>query len=314
MASFTPHPAGTGPRMLNPSTSQGRVVFVTGGASPKGFGHTAAVLMARHGARVVVTDLAAFEANGKKVVAEIEAEGGKAAWCPLDVTDEAQWEEAIAFAERTFGPLDVLLNNAGVGAEYSEYMRPHEDGAASIAKHPTADWRRLCSINQDGVYFGIKHGAGSMERNPVPEGKSIVNISSGAGFIGGTGIGYTATKWAVRGMTKHAALFLAHKNIRCNSVHPGAFPTNILDGIFDNPALPADTVEEIRYRWNNAHPMGRMGEPIEVANLILYLASTESSFTTGSEHIIDGALLTTAGFSSNPFPKGSLPQAKANGH
>lgn len=86
------------------------------------------------------------------------------------------------------------MNNAGVGGEYSDYMRASSDPTASISKHPTADWRKICSINQDGVYFGIKYGAASMEKNSVAEGKSIINISSGAGFIGGTGIGYTATK------------------------------------------------------------------------------------------------------------------------
>lgn len=215
---------------------------------------------------------------GKGVVAEIEALGGKAAWHPLDVTVEEQWKTAIAFAEKTYGPLDVLLNNAGIGMEYGDYMRAGNPDA-SISQHPTEQWRRVISINQDGVYFGIKYGAGSMEKNPVVEGKSIINISSMAGFVGQTGFSYTASKWAVRGMTKHAALFLAHKNIRCNSIHPAYMETNILDPLLQNPNLDPEIVAYQRKRLDGAQPLGRMGRAVEVANLILYLASTESSFT-----------------------------------
>ncbi|KAI9003795.1 short-chain dehydrogenase/reductase SDR [Hyaloraphidium curvatum] len=291
--SFVPHAASTGKRMVNPSSGLGRVCLVTGAGSKKGFGRMASVLFARHGARVIVTDLPAFEEGGRKVVSEIEAEGeGKAAWFPLDVTDERQWKEAIAFAERTFGPLDVLVNNAGIAAEFSNHMAA-EAGPASISSYPTADWRRMVAVNMDGVFFGIREGAGSMERNPAPEPKSIINVSSGAAFIGLTGFGYTATKWAVRGMTKHAALFLAHKGIRCTSIHPGMVPTDIIEAPLES--------DEFRQKWIAAHPVGRLGDPIEVANLMLYLASTESSFTTGSEHIVDGGFFTTAGFLPNPF-------------
>lgn len=168
-----------------------RVVLVTGGASSRGFGHTSAVLMAKHGARVVITDLPRFEAGGLKVIDEIKSFGGQAAWFPLDVTDEEQYKRAVEFTEKTFGPLDVLLLNAGIADEFSDYMRPHDSTKTGLWSHPTSDWRRMNAVNLDGVYFGAKAGAKSMvQNNKVPEAKSIIIISSGAGMIGSTGFGY----------------------------------------------------------------------------------------------------------------------------
>ncbi|KAI9029475.1 short-chain dehydrogenase/reductase SDR [Hyaloraphidium curvatum] len=268
--------AGTGPRMLNASTGQGRVVLISGATSDGGFGSTCGKLLAAHGARIVLTDLPVFDERGKALAAEIEKEGGRAAWFPLDVTKEEQWTKAVEFTELTYGPLDVLLNNAGIGFEYADYMRSLD---ASISQHPTSDWRNMMAINLDGFYFGIKAGAASMEKNPVPEGKSIINFSSVAGLTGMTGMTYTTTKWAVRGLTKHAALFLAPKNIRVNSVHPTYFDTPLLDRALRDPALDPAIQQANLARLEQAQPMNRLGNPIEVANLILYLASTESSFT-----------------------------------
>ncbi|KAI9003038.1 dehydrogenase with different specificity [Hyaloraphidium curvatum] len=257
--------------MLNPSTGLGRVVLITGAGSKRGFGRTSAVLLARHGARVVVTDLPSQAATGREVVEEIRRDGGEAEWFPLDVTSEGGWKDAVAFAERTYGPLDVLVNNAGYAQEHGIY------------KHPTSDWRKQLAINQDGVYFGIREGSASMVRNAAAEGKSIVNVSSAAALQGaGSGFGYNAAKWAVRGMTKHAAAYLAHRNIRCNSIHPGFFPTDIHDYILANPSLPRSSVDKFLGRAAEGSPMGRWGEPEEIAQAVLFLASVESSYMWGA--------------------------------
>lgn len=201
-------------RMINASTGLGRVVLVTGGASAVGFGHQSAVLMAKHGARVVVTDLAKFEAGGLKVVEEIKAFGGEAAWCPLDVTSEDDYKRAVEFTEKTFGPLDVLLLNAGIGAEFNAYMGPHDSTKTGIWSHPIEDWRRVNGVNLDGVYFGAKAGAKSMvQNNKVPEAKSIIIISSGAGMIGGTGFAYVGREPWITSLHWKPSAELGHRQI-----------------------------------------------------------------------------------------------------
>lgn len=187
---------------------------------------------------------------------------------------------------------------------------------------------------QDGVYFAIKHGARSMLKNPAKEGKSIIVISSTAGYTGQFGLAYTASKFAVRGLTKHAAAYLARHGIRVNSVHvslwrllfiPFRQLTDLLFSYLINPfvgwlqpnfirtSLPAPffnrssapltrpQIASIASALQNASPARRMGTPEEVAFLVVYLASDESSFTTGTEHVLDGGFLTVAGYSENPF-------------
>lgn len=195
----------------------------------------------------------------------------------------------------------VWLLIAGIGGEYQHYMVPHDTSKDGIWKHPTADYRKILSVNQDSVYFGIREGAGSMLKNKVAEGKSIINISSDAAFGGNTGFAYvcsrfprllrsqthfsllpitqTASKWAVRGMSKHAALTLAPFNIRCSSIHPGIISTDIMNDAMGSRS--EKEVNRIQDRWNKFHPMGRTGKAEEIAHLVVYLASPESSFTSG---------------------------------
>ncbi|KAI9028046.1 oxidoreductase [Hyaloraphidium curvatum] len=296
---MTPPPS-RGRRLLNHSNGAGRVCFITGASSPLGMGHASAVLLAREGARVVVSDLPKLEEQGRKVVEEIEKEGGKAIWVPLDVAEESQWPGAIAAAEQAFGPLDVMVANAGIAMEYESYTVNEGD---SLMDHPTADWRKILAVNQDGVYFAIKYGGKSMLKNPVKEGKSIIVISSTAGFTGQFGFAYTASKFAVRGMTKHAAAYMARHNIRVNSVHPNFIRTSIPAPFFlrGGRKPTREEIQKVVTNLQNGSPQRRWGTPEEVAYLIAYLASDESSFTTGTEHVLDGGFLTVAGYGENPF-------------
>jgi NAD(P)-dependent dehydrogenase (short-subunit alcohol dehydrogenase family) len=241
----------------------GKVALISGGA--RGMGAAEARLFAREGAQVVVGDI--LEAEGKAVEADIAAKGGQAAFVRLDVTREADWHEAVALAERRFGKLDVLVNNAGIGA------------VGRIEDTTLDAWERVMSVNATGVFLGTKAVIAAMRR---AGGGSIVNISSQLGLVGmdDSSPQYTASKGAVRLLTKTTALQYARDGIRANSVHPGPIVTPMTERRRADP----ETYRRMLLRI----PLGRYGEPEEVAYAVLYLASDESAFVTGSELVIDG--------------------------
>jgi NAD(P)-dependent dehydrogenase (short-subunit alcohol dehydrogenase family) len=241
----------------------GKVALISGGA--RGIGAATARLFAREGARVVIGDL--LEAEGRRIEAELAAPDGRALYVPLDVTNESDWVRAVATAGTRFGRLDILVNNAGIG------------GGGRLEDTRVEDWNRVMDVNAKGVFLGTKaaipalRGAG---------GGSIVNISSQLGLVGmdDSSPQYQASKGAVRLLTKLTALQYAKERIRANSVHPGPIITPMTEGRRADPAILA--------RMTSRIPLGRYGDAEEVAYGVLYLASDESRFVTGSELVIDG--------------------------
>ena len=227
-------------------------------------GAAEARLFAKEGVRVVIGDIR--EAEGSQVAAEIVGSGGTALFVLLDVSREEDWRHAIETTLAAFGKLDVLVNNAGIGQVVSI-----EDISEEL-------WDRVMAVNARGVFLGTKHAIPAMRK---AGGGSIVNISSIAGLVGGgTSAAYVASKGAVRLFTKAAAIQHAGDGIRVNSVHPGPIETPMNQEFFANPANRADRIAKT--------PLGRIGQPEDVAYGVLYLASDESSFVTGSELVIDG--------------------------
>jgi 3(or 17)beta-hydroxysteroid dehydrogenase len=241
----------------------GKVALISGGA--RGIGAATARLFAREGARVVIGDL--LEAEGHRVEAELAAQGGQSLYFPLDVTNESAWERAVAAARSRFGRLDVLVNNAGIG------------GAGRLEDTRVEDWNRVMDVNAKGVFLGTKAAIPALRQ---AGGGSIVNISSQLGLVGmdDSSPQYQASKGAVRLLTKLTALQYAKERIRANSVHPGPIITPMTEGRRADPAVLA--------RMTSRIPLGRYGEAEEVAYGVLYLASDESRFVTGSELVIDG--------------------------
>ena len=242
----------------------GKVALISGAA--RGMGAAEARLFAREGARVVLGDVLAGE--GKAVEAEIAAKGGQAAFVALDVTREEDWTRAVALAESRFGALHVLVNNAGIGSPSSRV----EDTTREA-------WDRVMEVNATGVFLGTKAALPAMRR---AGGGSIVNISSQLGLVGTeeSTPQYTASKGAVRLLTKTTALQYAKEGIRVNSVHPGPIITPMTERRRADPATYQRMLSRI--------PLGRYGEADDVAYAVLYLASDEASFVTGSEMVIDG--------------------------
>ena len=244
----------------------GKIALVTGGAS--GMGRCEAEMFAREGAAVVVGDI--LEAEGRETADAIVKAGGRARFAKLDVSREADWEEAVRTAETAFGTLDLLVNNAGLS------------GTFDPDPLSTAAWDALMTVNAKGVFLGMKHAVPAMRR---AGGGSIVNISSISGFVGQDRIhmGYNASKGAVRIMTKSAAVQFARDNIRVNSVHPGVLPPMRTSKASADPAW--------RERTLRAVPLKREGRVEEVAYAVLFLASDEASYITGTELVVDGGLL-----------------------
>jgi 3alpha(or 20beta)-hydroxysteroid dehydrogenase len=233
------------------SRLDGKRALITGGAA--GIGAATARRFVDEGAEVTIADVA--EDAGRALALELGARFER-----LDVRDESEW---IGVVERSNG-LDVLVNNAGVVE------------LGGVTEMDEASFRRVLDVNTVGVYLGMRTVVPSMRARG---GGAIVNISSVAGMVGNPySIGYAASKWAVRGMTKSAAVDLAPDGIRVNSVHPGVIRTAMSASV--DPA-----------KTSGSAPLGRLGEPLEVANLVVYLASDESSFTTGAEHVIDGGTI-----------------------
>lgn len=235
-----------------------KVAIVTGGA--RGMGESHVRRFVEEGAKVVFTDI--NEEVGEKLAAEL---GDNALFVKHDVTDEAGWQEVVEKTEAAFGPVNVLVNNAGISM------------SKSIFDMSVEEYKKIIDINQVSVFIGIKAVLPSMQK---AEGGSIVNISSMNGIVGGA-VGYTDSKFAVRGLTKAAALQVGHLGIRVNSVHPGVIETPMV--------TEGDAVEQIK-EFAKHIPMRRMAQSEEVTNMVLFLASEESSYSTGSEFIIDGGL------------------------
>jgi 3alpha(or 20beta)-hydroxysteroid dehydrogenase len=240
---------------------ENRTVIVTGGARGMGASHARGFIA--EGANVVIADV--VDQDGQSLADEL---GGRAIFSRLDVTSEADWAATVTAAEHAFGPVSVLVNNAGI---------VH---FARIADTEPTDWSRVIDINLTGTYLGIRALASSMRK---AGGGAIVNISSGAGMSGAFGLGaYVASKWGVRGLTKTAALELARDHIRVNSIHPGATRTTMAA----QPDVEAVMAASVK---NLAIP--RIAEPEELTRLVLFVASDEASFSTGSEFIADGGAL-----------------------
>jgi NAD(P)-dependent dehydrogenase (short-subunit alcohol dehydrogenase family) len=245
---------------------EGKVAIITGGAN--GMGEAEARLFAKEGARVVVADL--LEQEGQQVVADITAGGGEARFVRLDVTSEEDWREVVATTAATYGKLNILVNNAGISGSYDPDMLS------------TAVWDRLMAINAKGVFLGIKYAIPAMQQ---AGGGSIINISSISGFVGQDYVhmGYNASKGAVRVLTKSAAVQYASDGIRVNSVHPGIMPPMRTSRGTADP--------ERRQRMIAQVPMGREGRREEVGYAVLFLASDEASYITGTELVVDGGFL-----------------------
>jgi len=246
---------------------ENKVVLLSGGAS--GIGAASARLVVREGGKAVLADR--DHDKGRALAGEL---GAASLFVPLDVTDEAAWQKAVATTVDSFGALHGLLNAAGVGVRNS------------IEDCTLEEYRRVNDINSLGTFLGCKAAIAAMKQSG---GGSIVNISSVLGLRGAPhAMAYCASKGAVRLLTRHVALHCAQMkyNIRCNSVHPGYIDTPMIA-----PRL-ADTIGNMSGRqWlEELHPLGRLGRAEEVANLILFLLSDESSFSTGSEFVCDGGL------------------------
>ena len=243
---------------------EGKVAFVTGAAV--GIGAAVARRFAAEGAAVALTDVR--EEDGAALSESLDSEGHRTCFTPLDVTSESQWTEAMAYATRTLGGPTVLVNNAGI---YARRL---------IEQTSTSELDRMLAVNVKGVFLGIKAVVPAMR---AAGGGSIINLSSIAGIVGSPySSDYNASKGAVRILTKCAAIQHAKDNIRCNSVHPAPIDTDM-----GREAVPEG---EIRVQRLRAIPLGRMGTAEEVANAILFLASDESSYVTGSELVVDGGL------------------------
>jgi 3(or 17)beta-hydroxysteroid dehydrogenase len=246
---------------------ENKVVLLSGGAS--GIGAATARLVVKEGGRAVLADR--DEAKGKALAEEL---GAAALFVALDVTSEAGWEKAVAATVDAFGGLHGLLNAAGVGARNS------------IEDCTLEEYRRVNDVNSLGTFLGCKAAIAAMKQSG---GGSIVNISSVLGLRGtASAMAYSASKGAVRLLTKHVALHCAQMkyNIRCNSVHPGYIDTPM---IASRLAAPVGNVSG-RQWLEDLHPLGRLGRAEEVARMILFLLSDESSFSTGSEFVCDGGL------------------------
>ena len=247
----------------------GKVAIVTGATS--GIGAAAARRLAEEGAAVLVTGR--DEGRGQAVVDSIAAAGGEARFQPLDVTDEAAWQATVDGVMAAHGRLDILFNNAGITR------------AEPIAEVSLETWRRIMAVNADGVFLGTRSAIPAMRRTG---GGSIVNMSSVLGIVGTAHLAaYTASKGAVRYLTKCVALECARdgSGIRVNSIHPAFVATPMMEETAIR--MYGDAATGAR-EFGKMHPVGHVGEPADIANGVVYLASDEAKFVTGTELVIDG--------------------------
>jgi len=253
-----------------------KVVIITGGAN--GIGEATAKLLAREGASVAIVDI--DDGNGKKVASEIKSSGGSASFWHMDVAKEEEVKQVFTDIYSKYSQLHILVNNAGIAS-------PRK------AAHETAieEWDRVMDVNLKGAFFCTKYAVPYiLETGPG----SVVNVASVYGIIGCDTPIYDTSKGAMRSMTKSDALIYAKDNIRFNSIHPG----NIITPLFRKLAAVIDPVgvDNAINKLSASNPLGRMGTPEEIANCILFLASDESSYVTGTELIADGGMV------SIPFP------------
>lgn len=241
---------------------EGKVALITGAS--RGQGAAAARRFAQEGARVMLTDV--LDDQGKELAAELGAE-----YCHLDVSSEEDWASAVAVTVETFGDITVLVNNAGI-LHFS-----------ALADTTLADYQRVIGINQVGTFLGMRAVVASMTQ---AGGGSIVNVSSVEG-LGGMPylVAYTASKFAIRGMTKVAAMELGQHGIRVNSVHPGAIDTPMVSEALGRPIDVSPIGRKLALR--------RVGQPEDVANVVLFLASDDSAYCTGGEFVVDGGATAT---------------------
>lgn len=239
----------------------GKTAIITGAA--RGQGADEALLFAQEGAKVVFGDV--LDDEGKEVERQIREQGGESVYAHLDVTSDDDWAKAVKLAEDRFGSLDILVSNAGI----------------NLPSNDAVSWNRMMDVNVRGVYLGIEHSIPAMKK---AGGGSIVNISSIAGLLGrpGSPYAYTASKGAVRLLTKGIAIDYAGDNIRCNSIHPGPVETEMLASVTNSP--------EVAERRRTEVPLQRIGTVRDIALAVLFLASDESSWITGAELVIDGGI------------------------
>lgn len=243
---------------------ENKVAIITGGGT--GIGKETALLFAKEGAKVVITDI--NEQSGNATVKDIQAIGGEALFVRHDVGNEDDWKKVADETIHAFGKVDVLFNNAGI-----YIIKP-------MAEIELAEWNRLMSINVTGVFLGMKHIMPLMAKQNKG---SVINASSIAGLTGAAGhVLYGASKGAVRIMTKDAAMEYADAGVRVNSIHPGYIDTGMADYASETTGNSKEQLGK------NLFPLGRLGSVNEVAKMVLFLASDESSFSTGAEFVIDG--------------------------
>lgn len=246
---------------------EGKVAIVTGGAL--GIGKASCELLAREGATVAVTDI--LDSEGQDLVGKIKNDAGAAEFWHLDVSNEKEVEKVFADIHKKFGKIDVLVNNAGIAGVSKPTHEITEE-----------EWDRVMAVNVKGVFFCTKHAVPYMKKSG---GGSIVNLSSIYGIVSAPDAPpYHASKGAVRIMTKTDASFYAGDSIRVNSIHPGFVWTPMVENYLKSQG----DVEQGRKYLNSLHPIGHVGEPEDIAYGIIYLASDESKFSTGSELVIDG--------------------------
>lgn len=254
------------------SRLENKTAVVTGGGS--GLGAASCELLAKEGAKVVVTDVNVEAAERTANV--IEQRGGKTIALHQDVVDQGRWQEVIDTTVSEFGSLDVLVNNAGiVGA-----------GSTPMEYVSLESWREVMTINLDAVFLGCQAAIREMKTSG---GGSIINISSIMGIVGGAGAAYNASKGGVRLLSKSVAVYCGNNgySIRCNSIHPGYIWTPMVRAVVEF-IEEVDTEDELKEMLIAKHPIGRLGEADDIAKGVLFLASDESSFMTGSELVIDG--------------------------
>jgi 3alpha(or 20beta)-hydroxysteroid dehydrogenase len=243
----------------------GKVVLISGGAQGMGAAHSR--MLVAEGAKVVIGDI--LDGPGAALADEL---GDAARYVHLDVTQADQWDAAVATAVDSFGTVTGLVNNAGIVA------------LGKIGSFDMAQWQKVIDVNLTGTFLGMQAVVGEMKRN---KSGSIINVSSIEGLRGAPMVHpYVASKWAVRGLAKSAALELGHHNIRVNSVHPGFIRTPMTEH------FPEDMVTA---------PLGRPGQSEEVSTFIVFLISDESSFATGAEFVVDGGLVTDVNHKDNVF-------------
>lgn len=241
-----------------------KVALITGAAS--GIGESTALLFAKEGAKVVLTDI--DQENGNKVLEKIKQQGGEGIFLKADTSNASDSQKSVEKAIAEFGKLEIAVNNAGIGGAQSP-----------IGEYAIEDWDKVIAINLSGVFYGMRYQIPAMLKNG---GGSIINVASILGSVGfANSAAYVAAKHGVVGLTKTAALEYSSKGIRVNSVGPAFIKTPLLDSLD----------QELLDRLVSVHPIGRLGESLEVAHMFLWLASDKASFSTGAYYPIDGGYL-----------------------